>query len=597
MNRWLMLAVVLSGVAAVAIAIGAGGGEKGRPSSAAPAGTGVTTDLALPARRGRITGFVRDIHGGPVRGARVSIQGRRASTRTSGSGRYALRAPSGRSTIVATRPGYTAESVSTRPLRGRGARVDFSLGITAPRQISAPNSADRVLVWTSCDNLAALTDAELDRWIARGADGFVCQTRQLRGLGGDQGFTAGSGIRLSEDATRLQSALEQSAAVRRARQGRLLLYLAFYAVNYYNVRTPFADWFDDRGWSQQVLPRVRELAAAAKAMGFTGLAIDQELYAQQGGAATASWSVHYPGATHSPSEVRAEATRRGRQLMRSMLTGFPGLELVAYDTEIPENWYEKVLADVDHKPFAFRDDVRADLWNGLTSVPGYSAIRWLDAVFYKTYHLSGASWDTALQYNANRVYSYLSRHFTNWAYASSRLQVSPFAWIDAGTTPFEQARPPQEVAQQLAAFHRWGAGGVFADYAYEGLGDRFDYAPYESAFRQASVPEQVDRRPPSVAITSAQGRNRRLPAGRTVSLSGVASDDFAVRAVRWYDDRGHQGAARMTWTYTGDMNSGWHGTTRWTIDGLPVDRAARWVTISALDLHGLARDIRLPVVR
>src|SRR5205809_5364776 len=183
--------------------------------------------------------------------------------------------------------------------------------------------------------------------------------------------------------------------------------------------------------------------------------------------------------------------------MESMLSGFPGLELAAYDTEIPESWYERVLDEVDHKPNAFRDDVRVDLWDGLTSVQGYSAIRWFDAVFYKTFHLSAASWDTALQYNANRIYSYLSRRFTNWTYASSRLQVSPFAWIDAGTTPFEKARSPDAVARQLAAFKRWGAGGVFADYAYEGLGDRFDYTPYENALRQASIPDRVDRRPPS----------------------------------------------------------------------------------------------------
>ena len=95
--------------------------------------------------------------------------------------------------------------------------------------------------------------------------------------------------------------------MRRAREGRLLLYLAFYAVNYYNARTPFAEWFDDRGWSQDVLPRVRELAAAAKSMSFAGLAIDQELYAQAGGAATASWSAHYPGVNHGDSVVRASA--------------------------------------------------------------------------------------------------------------------------------------------------------------------------------------------------------------------------------------------------------------------------------------------------
>src|SRR5437764_12727044 len=160
-------------------------------------------------------------------------------------------------------------------------------------------------------------------------------------------------------------------------------------------------------------------------MSFTGLAIDQELYPQAGGVGTASWLVHYPGSTASEAAVRAKVRQRGRELMQSMLSGFPGLELVAYGTVTPQSWYEKVLDVVDHQPNAFRDDVRVDLWDGLSSVPGYSAIRWLDAVFYKTFHLSGATWDTAFQYNAERTYSYLSRRFTNWAYASSRLQLSP----------------------------------------------------------------------------------------------------------------------------------------------------------------------------
>jgi Carboxypeptidase regulatory-like domain len=595
MNRWLLLGVPLIGAVAVAIAIGADGGDVKSP--AVPPGSGMATGAPLlSARPGVISGFVRDVNGMPVRGARVRAVGGRTRVHASRSGRYALHALAGRRTLVATAPGYSQQTVSTQLRRGRGARADFALAITAPRRVAVPNSADRILVWTSCNDLAALGEAGLRRWIARGADGFICQTRQLQGLGGAQRFT-GSAAALRGPDTSMQRALRASPAARLAREGKLLLYLAFYAVNYYNARTPFAEWFDDRGWAVKVLPRVRDLAAAARSMGFTGLAIDQELYPQSTGKATASWAVNYPGNRRPPALVRAEVRKRGRQLMESMLSGFPGLELAAYDTEIPESWYEKVQADINHKPQAVRDDVRVDLWNGLSSVEGYSAIRWFDAVFFKTFHLSGASWDSALQYNASRTYSYLSRVFSNWSYASSRLQIAPFAWIDVGTTPFERARPPTEVAQQLDAFRRWAAGGVFADYAYDGLGDRFDYAPYENAFRLASVPARVDQHPPTLAITSPQGRTRRVAPGQTVSLSGVANDDFALRAVRWYDDRGRQGAARMTWTYSGDMRSGWNGVTRWSIVGLRVPRDDRWITISAEDIHGLAREIRLGVAR
>lgn len=36
------------------------------------------------------------------------------------------------------------------------------------------NSADRLVFWTGCDDVAALSDADLDEWSNRGVDGFVC---------------------------------------------------------------------------------------------------------------------------------------------------------------------------------------------------------------------------------------------------------------------------------------------------------------------------------------------------------------------------------------------------------------------------------------
>jgi hypothetical protein len=53
----------------------------------------------------------------------------------------------------------------------------------------------------------------------------------------------------------------------------------------------------------------------------------------------------------------------------------------------------------------------------------------------------------------------------------------------------------------------------------------------------------------------------------------------------------------MTWTYSGDMRSGWNGVTRWSIDRLRVPQDDRWVVISAVDIHGLARNVRLAVAR
>jgi hypothetical protein len=175
---------------------------------------------------------------------------------------------------------------------------------------------------------------------------------------------------------------------------------------------------------------VRQLAAAARSLGFAGVALDQELYPGKDGS-RASWKWDYPGNNRSEQEVRAEVERRGRQLMSSMLAGYPGLELVAYATMIAGTWVDKVQEVVNDKFGVYRDDVRVDLWAGLSSVPGYAAIRWFDSIFYKSPHIDG-DWAVALEDNANSTYSALSRRFPNWDYASSRLHVTPFSWIDDG---------------------------------------------------------------------------------------------------------------------------------------------------------------------
>jgi hypothetical protein len=602
-SRWLLLGVVVV-LAAAAVAVGlwaAGTGDGGDSSGQGPderslpaTGSGPAAAPPVPIRARRISGYVRDKNGHPVPGATVRLEDGGRAARASHAGRFVLRAGPGRQTVVAGARGYGRQSVATVMRRGRGARVDFSLAVTAPNRISVANSADRLILWIDCEQVVRLTDAELQSWVDRGVDGFVCQTGRLAGLGGTQTFSAGRGAPPQGEDTSLQREILASAALRRARQGRLLLYLGFYAVNYLNRSTPFVDWFDDRGWSQDVLPRVRDLAAAARSMGFAGLAIDQELYPQKDGAQTASWTVSYPGNAHPEAEVRSTVKERGRELMKAMVAGYPGLELLAYGTQIPESWLEKVQADVNGIPNAVAQDVRIDLWDGLSSVQGYSAIRWFDSIFFKTPHVASASWDSGLGYNANRIYSYLSRRFSNWSYASSRLHLAPFGWVNEGPRPFARARDPGYVAQQLDAFRRWGAGGAYGIFSFGPL-HYPEYDPYDAPLRQASTPARVDTHPPKLTVTDPPGRRPRLSAGKTIRLKGTASDDFAIRAVRWYDDRGREGVARLTWNYTGDPQSGWGGAMSWSIDRLRIPRRARLVTIGAEDIHGLASRVRLRV--
>jgi hypothetical protein len=540
---------------------------------------------------GRVVGYVRDVNGNPVSGARVRVGGTRHGTRANARGRYRLRLPQGARALFAERRGYATQAVRLTGPAVRQ-RADFSLAATRADRTAGPNSADVLVFWADCPALAQLGRVELDRLIGFGVDGFVCMAGRLPGLGGTARFAAKAVARPAGDAYQLQRSLEGSAIADLARRGKLRMYLGFKASDYYNPNTPFKDWFDDAGWARDVLTPVRNLAAAARSLGFVGLAVDQEIYPGSGGAQSANWSWNYRGNSRSEGEVRAQVERRGRGLMTSMLDGYPGLELAAYATMVPGSWGETVQKEVNDDADAFADDVRVDLWAGLSSVPGYAAIRWLDAVFYKTPHVGG-DWSVALQHNANGIYSALSRRFPNWNYASSRLHVTPFSWINEGPSPsaYDDAREPEYVANQLAAFRAWGTGGMFANYTYGGLTD-FDYGPYADILRSASAPGMVDRQTPRLSVTSP--RRRRVTDAR-LDIKGTVHDNFAVRVVRWYDGHDRFGTAKLVAQPDDGPDSRW--VTRWRIRDVPVRRGRNRITVVAEDIKGLATVRNLTVRR
>lgn len=452
-----------------------------------------------------------------------------------------------------------------------------------PTASKTSDSADRTIFWLGCDRIAALTNAELDEWKSRGVDGFACMVGHLRGMGGTQDFTGDPSADLSSPRYALQNQLESSDIVHRAADRGMKMYLGVKLVNYFNSSTPLSDWFDAAGWSQSVLPRMTDLAAAAKLLDFKGIAFDQELYPQEGNVESASWDWNYPGNTHTESEVRAEATQRGRQLMHAILGAFPGVDLVAYDVKFPDTWEALVQRVVNGEQGAFASRLDINFWDGLTSVDGYGAIRLFDAIFYKSPQIG--TWNAALQYNANRLAGLLSHRFSNWDYASSRVYLSPFSWIDPGpnATAFDDARPPSYVRDQLLAFRKWGMGGEFANYVYDDHLETFDYSPYVAAMQEASSPAVVDSEAPTVAVTSS-----RVDPGATQAITGTAHDNLAVWVVRWQDDRGGSGVAELSWNttdvgYTSESTS----QTRWSIPASELSPGATEVTVRATDIKGL----------
>lgn len=439
-------------------------------------------------------------------------------------------------------------------------------------------AAQRLVFWAGCERVAALTDDELDFWEESGVDGFVCMVGRLRDFGGTQDFTGDPHASLSGERFELQRTLRDSEIVERAEDRGMKMYLGAYLSNYNNTATPLVDWFDDEGWSQVALPRLGELAASAELLGFDGLALDQELYGQKGGVETATWEWDYPGNTHSEDEVREAARRRGEQVMDTVLGEFKGAELAVYNFSFPGDWNEFVKEQVNGIESAAADLLYIDFWNGMTSVEGYSAIRFYDSIFYKTPHVG--TWEAALAYDFNQIYAAFSRGLENWEYASDRVHVSPFSWLNEGpdeTSAFDDAQPPEFVSEQLEAFRKWSGGGEFANFVYGGL-DPAHYEDYRGAMQAASSRGTVDETDPTVEIAGTGGGP---------VITGTATDNLAIKAVRWQDDQGGSGVAELDWEVLGgDYDSGFEWEMRWSVPGDELSPGASAVTVTAEDIKG-----------
>jgi hypothetical protein len=442
-----------------------------------------------------------------------------------------------------------------------------------------PNSADRLLFWVSCRTLPALTDAELDQWKARGVDGFVCAHQHLRDMGGTQNFTGDPARSLATTDYELQRSIRDSNVVARAHARGMKLYLSVYLVNYWNNATPLKDWFDDAGWSGTVLPKLGDVAGAARLLGFDGLSFDQEMYGRPEEAQL--WPWNYPGNTRSEAEVRAKARARGQEVMTRLLQSFPGLDLLTYGYNFAGDWESVVQQRYNGLTNFGAEALFIDWYAGLSSVQGYSSIRLIHTSFQKV-KAPAATWDIAMQYEANHLLSLFSRTFPNWSYAAGRIHPTPFSWIDAGasTSTYDDAKPAADVGVQLAAMRKWGTGGEFVNFAYQDIRS-FDYSAYVPGMQQASTAGVVDSSAPTLTVLAA-------PAATTsVDLSGVATDDMAVRSVSWSTDRGSSGAAATTWrVLSGDYLSGYSWVTEWQAR-VPLAAGANTILVTVEDIKGL----------
>jgi len=271
--------------------------------------------------------------------------------------------------------------------------------------------------------------------------------------------------------------------------------------------------------------------------------------------------------------------------MTAILDGFPGVEIGVYNFMQKDSWlevsYETYGGAKNLDKYAPRVDL--DLWDGMTSVEGYSAIRQWNNVFYKDWRLGNApgpmlKWENAMRADVSNTAELLSKEFSNWAYAESRYYSSPLSWINAGplSSPWDDARPPGYVQTQLLAMRKFGMGGGFANYHWGGGLKASWYAPYVDAVQAAATPGNVDASEPTLDARAAPG-----------VIRGAARDDLAVWAIRWRDNLGGTGVAELDFTITeGAMMHIKDWQMDWSVPREALTDGATSVTMRAVDIKG-----------
>ena len=70
-------------------------------------------------------------------------------------------------------------------------------------------------------------------------------------------------------------------------------------------------------------------------------------------------------------------------------------------------------------------------------------------------------------------------------------------------------------------------------------------------------------------------------------MTGTATDNLGIKAVRWRDDQGGSGVAEMRWEVLGgDYDSGFEWEMRWSVPVEELSPDASELTVTAEDIKG-----------
>ena len=265
-----------------------------------------------------------------------------------------------------------------------------------------------------------------------------------------------------------------------------------------------------------MLPGVAGLAGAAHQLGFDGIAMDGELYQEVGNVKTATWAWNYPGNTHSEEQTREEATLRGQQLMAAILQAFPNVEIADDAARFPDTWDGYVIDQSDNVEDAYQANLDINFWDGMTSVDGYAGIWFYDETFNKDTGLTSGNaqtWNSALTYEYNSLFSLFSQDFTNWSYAADHVFLSPSSWIDGDVANEGQWAAPRSPAYVATSFKRSAIGewGVSSPTMPMPRRATSTTALTSVPYRPLRCPEQLTAPRPAVNSEPDDDRKYRLP--------------------------------------------------------------------------------------
>ncbi len=83
--------------------------------------------------------------------------------------------------------------------------------------------------------------------------------------------------------------------------------------------------------------------------------------------------------------------------------------------------------------------------------------------------------------------------------------------------------------------------------------------------------------------------------GETATISGTASDAYAVRVVKWTMPGGATGTAQLTWNITsGSYEGGYVSQSDWTAD-VPLAAGSSQATVTAENIHGVTATTAVPL--